>query len=381
MVDRRGYEVISEEDYFNSVMADFKKQYPNMSENPANLLCILARIIARNENARDYDRVTSYSDAYVATATGQALSKAVRAAGISRLSGTRAIGKIVITKDPAVSQVIIPASMAVKSADNEYLTTNTSAIIMNTPTLEVEIASNGVGAIFNIGTNSKFNTVLNIRGITSIVSSGSIFGGTDVESDLALRNRYFSRMGAHSNSSLKGIMDAVMALQDTYLVAGDENNKDTTENNLLPHSFIIYVAGGADKDIAESIMQSKPAGVQTNGDVSVDVVVSGKSHPIKFSRFTDQTVYYRVEVAIDRTIAPPDFKEQLQDVIVNYTKVRSKIVSYEIINHISQEMKSVKGIKTMLFGLTQNPTTNTDITAPSGVNFVCERSNIVVDVI
>jgi uncharacterized phage protein gp47/JayE len=381
MITRNGYEVVSEENYYKDIMGELKKLYPTMSENPANLLCILARMIARNENARDYDRVESYSNAYVATATGQALSKAVRTAGISRISGTKAIGKVTITKDEDVFQAIIPASMRVKSGNNIYELTSQNAIILNVASIDVEVISIENGTINNIPSGSKLSTVSNILGVKTIVAIEDIAGGSDVESDLALRERYYDRMNAYSNSSLKGIIDTVKAVPNVYAVSGDENNTNQIVGNLLEHSFIIYASGGTEEDIAKAIMHSKPAGVQTNGDISIQVDVSGRKHTIKFSRFKNQEVYYSTEIVVDKTTAPTDIIEIIQEKIAEYTLVNSKIVSYEISNYISQEIESVRGVKTILFGASPSPTTDDDLISESGTNFLTDASKIAVKVV
>lgn len=381
MINRRGYEVISEEEYYNDIMDTMKTKFPTMSENPGNLLCVFARMIARNENARDYDRVEAFSNAYVATATGMALSKAVRTAGISRISGTRAVGKVTIYKDPRFPQVIIPKNMRILSSSLEYECTNETAIILNKDEMELQVASVEVGSQYNIRAGSKFNPVLNILGVKSIVSKTDLFGGSDLETDLDLRERYFHRMNSNSNSSLKGVMDAVSATRDVYLVDGDENVENVAVGGLEPHSLIIYAEGGTDKDIAESIMKTKPAGVKTNGDISVGVEVGSRTHTVKFSRFKKRIVYYDVEVAIDRAIAPPDFSDRIKEIIVDYTKNNKRIVSYEITNHISQKLESVRGIKTMFFGTEPNPTTNVDLIAPVGLNFNTDIDKIKVVVI
>lgn len=381
MINRRGYEVVSEEEYFNDIMSELKTVYPNMSDSPSNLLTVLARVMARNENARDYDRVESYSNAYVATATGQALSKAVRTAGIARISGTRAVGKVVITKDDNISQIIIPKNMVVLSGSLEYETTNKDAVIVNSDEFEIEIASVSVGSEYNIAVGSKFNPVLNIRGVKSISATTEIFGGTSVETDLALRKRYFERMNAYSNSSLNGIIDAVKSITDVFMVSGDENVEDVEVNGLKPHSFIVYVAGGTDSDIADTIFKTKPAGIQMNGNVEVEVVFSDKTHKILFSRFSNQEVYYKIEVAIDRSIAPSNFDEIIKNEIISYTNSNNKIVSYELTNYISQSIESVRGVKSLMFGLSPNPDSNEDLIAPSGLNFIANFDNIEVVVI
>lgn len=381
MSNRRGYNVIPEEEYYKEFMEQIKTVYPNISENPANLICVLGRIIARNENSRDYDRTMAYSDAYVATATGMALSKAVRTAGIDRLKGTFAVGKVRITKKSDAGQIIIPPNMEIKSNNFIYATTNSSAVIMNNTTMDFEIASVEVGSDFNISTGSKFDTVLNIIGIESIVAISDIEGGTDVETDVSLRDRYFRRMGSTTNSSLRGIISAVEAVNGVTRVSGDENVTDNIKDGLKPHSYIIYVNGGKEQDIAEAIMNTKPAGIQDNGDISVGVTVSDKVHQIKFSRFTELTVYYDITVVIDKSISSPDFQDKLKEKIINYTVENSKIIDYELSNFISQEMDEVKGVKKLLFGKTQNPTTSNDLVSPTWQTFITDSSKINIEVL
>lgn len=381
MITKKGYDIVSEEQYFKNIMKELKTEFPNMSEHPSNLLTVLVRLMAKNENRRDYDRAECYSNAYIATATGLALGKAVRLAGISRYAGTRAVGNVKIAKDTAVRQLIIPKNMPVKSDGMLYQTTNDSALIIETDEHTIQIESIGVGYDHNIPTGSKLNTVNNVRGVKKIETIEEIAGGTDIESDSVLRKRYLDRMNAHANSSLKGIMDEVKRVPETYMVSGEENWTDAERNGLLPHSFIIYVAGGADQRIAEAIMRSKPAGIQTNGQVNATVTVSGKPYVIKFSRYTDQTIYIRAEVAIERSIAPSNFEDLVKDGIIEFVTQRNKIVAYELNNHISQSIDAVKGVRHMYMGFNPNPTSSDDITAPAGTNFVCERPNIELVVI
>ena len=381
MINNRGYDVISEEEYYDNIMEELKKQFPNMSESPSNLMVIIARLIARNENRRDYDRVKAYSEAYVATATGMHLSKAVAIAGISRLNGTRAVGKIRVTREPDIPQVIIPSHTVIVSNDLKYQTINNNAIIMNEKTLELEIESIDVGDKYNISNGSKFDTLLNIRGIKEIRATTDIEGGTNTESDKDLRERYYARVSSHSNSSLKGIIDAVKRVNGVYLVDGVENWTDKEKDGLPPHSFVIYVGGATDKEIGEAIMSSKPAGVQPHGKKNVEVEFLGRKYNVKFSRFENVEVHYDIEVVVDKSISSPDFVENLKEILVAYTNRNTKITSYELSNYISQEMAEVRGVKKLSFGFTENPDKQDELVAPKGKNFDCRKENIKVRVV
>lgn len=380
-IEQKGFSVVSEEEYYRTIIDELKKDFPNMSESPSNLLVILARILARNENMRDYDRVEAYSNAYVATATEQHLSKAVRTAGISRLLGTSAVGKVLITKSDDEPQVILPAQTELKCNNITYVTINTSAVIINSSSREIEIVSKEVGSEMNTPNGSKFTTVLNIKGVKDVVATTDISGGTDVESDADLRVRYFRRMSAYSNSSLKGIIDRVLSVPEVTICNGDENNTPNIVNGLMPHSFIIYANGGTEQAIAEAIMASKPAGIQTNGEIEKEVMIGDRSFPIRFSRFAENAVYYKVEIVIDRAMASPTIAEDVKQQIVDFTKANTSIINYELSTEISQAFDEIKGVKSLKFGLTPDPQISDDLVADIGRVFFTDIENIEVVVI
>jgi len=381
MITDTGYVIKSEEDYYDDIMYDLKTEFPDMSESPSNLLVILARIWAKNENRRDYDASLRYSYAYVATATGDFLNKAVRTAGISRIEGNHAIGSVLITKDPEYSQILLLPETKIKSGSTIYKTTNTSTLIINSETEEVEIKSIDVGISGNIPLSSKFNTIESLLGIKSIVASTEISGGSDIETDAELRARYYIRIASYSNSSLEGIIDRVKAVSDVTRAGGKENNTSSIVDGLVPNSFIIYANGGTVEDIAQAIFESKPAGIQSNGDVSVEVELDGNVYDIKFSRFSTDEIYYDVEVAIDRTISPSTILDDIKDAIVEYTEANSSIVAYELSGYINKNIESAIGVSKLNFGTSENPTSNTSIEADAGKIFNADIDNIKVVVI
>lgn len=381
MITKNGYVVNSEEEWYNEILDSMKRQFPNMSENPANLLVVLSRIMARNENRRDYDIVQRYSNAYVSTATGMHLDKAVRTAGIARLIGRKSTGKVKLIKSDSVAQIIFPANTIIKSSDLEYMTTNTSTIIINNKETEIEIVATVAGAIYNIPNASKFTTIQNIKGIDSIVAVTEIAGATNTETDRELRDRYYKRMAGYTNSSLRGIIDAVSSISDVLRVDGEENQSNTTVGSMAPHSFSIYVNGGTEKEIAEAIMNTKPAGIMTNGDITVQVQIKDRNYDIRFSRFNYQNVYYDLEIVIDRASASSNFIDNLKKEIIAYTVNNASIVGYELSNHISQSLPEVKGIRKMFFGLSPNPTTGDTITSQIGKIFSTDESKINVVVV
>lgn len=383
MVTKEGYVIKSEEEFFEEMKNNLKSYFPKMSENPANLLMILARLWARNENKRDYEAAQTVNNMYVATATNSALDKAVRTAGINRSIGTHAIGKVKIKKKDTISQIIIPPETIIDSSGLQYKTLNNNAIIISsTAEVEFEIQSLEVGTKYNIATGSKFEPVFSIYGLDTIVASTDISGGKNRESDVELRIRYFERMSAFANSSLGGIIGAVERVEGVNLVSGIENKGTTTDSDgLIPHSFKIFADGGSEDAIANAIASIAPAGIQSNGDITKHIMVDGKNYDIKFSRFVGSNVYFDLDVLIDPRASKPDIIKRIKDELIDYIKYNPSIISYVLSAHLTQTIPDIDGIKSIKFGLTQNPTGSDDLISPAGKKFVTTEDKIEVTVI
>lgn len=100
---------------------------------------------------------------------------------------------------------------------------------------------------------------------------------------------------------------------------GYENNTDDTdEEGRPPHSIEIIVDGGNEKEIAGIILDKKAAGIQTYGDVCVDVATEyGDSVPIRFNRPQYVYVWIKVTLDADQSHLPTNFANLTIDSIVS----------------------------------------------------------------
>lgn len=380
-ISKNGYEITSEDEYFKEAMSQLKKEFPLMSEHPSNPLVIMARLWAKNESIRDFDRVQRYNNAYVATATGVHLDKVVSVGGLFRNSGKHAVGDVTITKDKSRAQIVIPSGTLLSSSGILYKTTNINAVIMNSDTVDMQVEALEVGLLGNIVKGSSFVTVSNIIGIKTIIAKTALEGGDDLETDAELRLRYYYRMNEYQNSSLNGLIAKVKEIKDVVKVSGSENTTAAVDaNGAPPKSFTIYVRGGVNSDIARTIAEYKPAGVQSFGGVNETVVINGVSYSIGFSRFNDVTIYFDVEIEIDRTIAPADYDEKIKDVIVDFVNENRTLKTFELITQISRKLDFVSGVSKLNQGKSANPTTNTDIVAAPSEDLITNKTAGVITV-
>lgn len=135
-------------------------------------------------------------------------------------------------------------------------------------------------------------------GLNSVTNPFDGILGTDGDSDAELRNRRIRELRATGAGTLDSIRADLLSLEvdgenPLLEVTMFENTSDSTNIlGLPPHSFeaLIFdgIGGSTDNDlIAQTIWNSKPAGIATYGTSSGTAVDSiGQSHTVRFSRPT-----------------------------------------------------------------------------------------------
>lgn len=191
------------------------------------------------------------------------------------------------------------AQLRVTAAGSESFALQVSASLtitqLGTPALS-ESFENGpnsaaVGELTDIVTLVPgWDTVNNLQ----VASLGRL-----LETDAELRQRYSSgvyQLGA-------GTLPAIQAnLQSRILgvtsVKVFQNDSDTTDGvGRPPHSIHVVAEGGLDSEIAAAIFQYKGAGIDTFGDVMIEVTdAEGTMHEIRFDR--PDPVYVWIDCAI-----------------------------------------------------------------------------------
>lgn len=378
-LERTGYSLTTSGQYLDKILQDLNTEFPNMSNASNNLTVILARIISNVLEENDAIRGEGYNNVYVATAVEEHLDKAVSIGGITRRYGTKSYGKIKVTKTDDVPSISIPPNTLIETNDVQFTTLNTGYVpINNSNPVEIEIASVETGINQNVTKGSTFTPVVAIRGLDKMICEKGTAGGTDTESDQELRRRYYLTISSYSNSSLNGIISEVAKMDDVVRVSGRENNTDTEVNGLPAHSFEIFCEGGSDQDVAETIFYVKPAGIQTHGDVQVDIPFNNNTYKISFSRFTKQTVYYKLTVKPNIGVATTTLESDMKKAIAIYTASSTKINQSELVGYLYNNVKGIGSLSDIKFGFSPNPTTDTELVVETGKTFNTDDSKIAI---
>ena len=80
------------------------------------------------------------------------------------------------------------------------------------------------------------------------------------------------------------------------------NNNETDDDGILPHSFLATVDGGNDKDIATAIYDYKPIGIMPSGTISKTITnESGVDVTMLFNRAVKIYLYLKINLTKDNT--------------------------------------------------------------------------------
>lgn len=162
--------------------------------------------------------------------------------------------------------------------------------------------------------------ITNISGFNSVENLILPTYGRLQETDVELRHSYIAKSAIRSLRMIDSICSQLINnVSNVESATGYENNTDDTdEEGRPPHSIEIIVDGGNEKEIAGIILDKKAAGIQTYGDVCVDVATEyGDSVPIRFNRPQYVYVWIKVTLDADQSHLPTNFANLTIDSIVS----------------------------------------------------------------
>ena len=148
-----------------------------------------------------------------------------------------------------------------------------------------------IGALINIDSPLVgWDELYNLR-------AGDI--GRNVETDTELRARHATGVRASGSATVEAIKSRMLADVDAVTSVQIYENRSMypTSDGMPAHSFETVVVGGVDTDIAEQLWLTKPAGIETYGNVSISVSDSaGDTHVVSFSRSVQKYAWVNVQV-------------------------------------------------------------------------------------
>jgi uncharacterized phage protein gp47/JayE len=206
-------------------------------------------------------------------------------------------------------------------------------------------------------------------GVTQITNLLDAIVGRDIESDPAAKLRQKQDQQLSGSATIPGIKNSLLEIDQVEVAVVIENASDLTDlQGRPPHSFEAVVLGGDEQEIANEIFNVKPAGIQTFGTVSKNVIdPEGGLQVINFSRPLDVDVYLVVNITpntdpVEGALYPVDGDDQVEAKLLEFAE--GLTVGNDVINSAMytpvNEVPGVIGIQ-ILAGTAPGPTLENNI--------------------
>ncbi|MCO7127825.1 baseplate J/gp47 family protein [Sporolactobacillus shoreicorticis] len=156
--------------------------------------------------------------------------------------------------------------------------------------------------------------------ITSVTNPEAATGGRDQETDVEFRQRLVAGSSSTGNATFPSIVAKLLetsGVRSANVITNSTMETDSAGNP--PKSVHAYVLGGTAADVADTLLNSVAAGIETVGSQSVDVTDdSGTVHTIKFDFASEVDIAVQVSVSTNPTYEI-DGDDQIKQNIVDYT--------------------------------------------------------------
>lgn len=252
--------------------------------------------VARIQNAEDTETYTVTVDgtpeAAVAGPSDTPLTLAVTIADQITLGPSPAIGTAIgVLDENGFGLVIIESAVAI----TVVATATGTGLIDDKFGARAAMTATVTGPISALsGTLTGIETPLG--GIAGVVNDLDATIGRNLETDPEYKQRHFLTINAQGCGTVQAIEARVLTtVPDIESVKVFENDTDAIDaEGRNPHSFETFAVGGTDEDVARAILECKPAGIETVGDISV--LLPETTKPIFLSRPTEGFLHLDIVV-------------------------------------------------------------------------------------
>ena len=230
--------------------------------------------------------------------------------------------------------------------------------------------------------NAETLTVIDnpISGLDSTFNPSDAEVGRDLESDSDFRIRRENRLQISKAGPLEAIRTAVLDLNDVEGSVQLEDVKafenidiaaDVSGRPGKSFEIVVFQAGAVtdrDQEIAQAIFDSKPAGIESHGDVPKTVTDSqGFDHTINFSRPDEVDIYLDLDLTVDSNY-PADGDDQVETIMVAWGNGLGAGVDVIVFPTLVAQLDAVPGITDVVIriGTAADPTLDNNIVIDDG---------------
>lgn len=309
-----------------------------------------------------------YNSGFVHKSEGTSLDNLVQNRLMERRSAEKSRGVVEITGDEGTvvgKGFIVAHKVEYETTEDVVVTSSGSAL--------VPIQSVLGGGAGNTPSGTITKIVTPVVGVSGVINLAPTTGGRDEETDLELKERYDRSFSLGGSSTLSGVIAALLGTEGVRGARVQENTTMAEVDGVPAKSIAPFVFGGRDTDVAQSIFDTKAAGIQSFGDVVVTVTDSlSNDHLIGFTRPNEVKLYFIVSLQTD-VFFPLNGNEQVRTKIISYVGGKDEnaeeftglslgeTVIYTKVIAAIQEIPGIVDIPVLKIGVSENPDEATNI--------------------
>lgn len=236
-----------------------------------------------------------YNSAFVDTAEYAQLDNVSKYITLQRKKALKSEGNITIYGD---ADTLIEKGFRVSTEASELVfETIGKVVIGENGEIEVPIIALHTGEMCNVPANTITKIVNPMSGVSSVNNKEPTFGGTDVEKDTELRERYYRSVSMGGSSTREAVESSLLALENVSDAVVEENESMELKGEIPPKSLAPFVYGGDDQEIANAILSSKAGGIRSFGDIYITAKDNKDvEHLIGFTRPDVVDLYVRLAI-------------------------------------------------------------------------------------
>ena len=258
-----------------------------------------------------------YNSSFVSTAeTLTDLARIGQYIGIAPRAATFAVGEVLFTGD---NGTLIPQGTQVQTEDSLiYFTTQPETVPVSGEIL-VPVQAIQPGALYNVPGNTIDELTNPIAGIDSVNNPDPVSGALNAETAAEFRARYRESVSRPGRATLNALRAALLDVEGVRTAKIVENDTDVVDGEgRPPHSIECYLLGGSNADIAQTILDTKAAGIKPHGSTCENVFDnSAIEKTVCFTFATVVDIYANIDVTTNSQY-PADGADRIKTAVIQY---------------------------------------------------------------
>lgn len=295
--------------------------------NPAiKFLSTVKKTISRSEFNRAKVKIVSTQpgEAYTVALNGNLFSYTCKPGDVPEAILGAIQAKIEDAGDTGFS-VALDSEAALLVIEADDVTSENAMLLTDNMTTEsvttiIQFASENAGE-YSLPNGAITKIVTAPTGFLSCTNLCGYIAGRLLETDVELRQSYIDKIFSRSTRMVDSVRSAILVnCQGVSACKVYENPTDVVDSaGRLPHSIEVVVDGGSDDEIAAQILNTKAAGIATNGATAIDVY--GEDEDVIEIRFNRPTyIYLWIKATLfigNASQIPPNYSDLVMTAIMD----------------------------------------------------------------